>query len=97
MTLILTALAALVATGLRFGRPRLAAKWKLGMLALLYWGAALMWCVDGIAALSEGAAFVELADQAAVWDDTLLGLSVIGLGLAVWGVFSILRRIPARA
>ncbi|MDR1238136.1 MAG: hypothetical protein LBK28_07835 [Propionibacteriaceae bacterium] len=97
MTLILTALAALVVTALRLGRPVLAVKWRLGMLALLYWGAALMWCVDGIAALAEGAAFVELADPAVVLDDSLLGLSVIGLGLVVWGVCSALRRVPARA
>ena len=54
----------------------------------MYWGAALMWCVDGFAALAEGEPFVELSDAAAMADDALLGLCVIGLGIVVWLVAS---------
>ncbi|MDR1710714.1 MAG: hypothetical protein LBR58_02465 [Propionibacteriaceae bacterium] len=96
MTLILTALAALIVTVLRFARPQFA-KYRLGVLALMLWGAALMWCVDGFAALAEGEAFVELADLAAVADDALLGLAVLALALAAWGVTVLLGRRQAAA
>lgn len=76
MCLLITLLAAVIATvawyrlGLH-GRPR------AGRLCLLYWGAALMWLVDGCFRLAEGEAFLELSMH-----DALLGMTVVVLGLA---------------
>lgn len=91
MTLIITAVAAIVVTILRFVHPA-AEKLHLGALALMYWGAALMWCVDGFACLAEGEAFIELSDAAAMTDDALLGLCVVGLGLVAWAVVYFVKR-----
>lgn len=91
MTLIITAVAAIVATILRFALPS-ATRLHLGALALMYWGAAIMWCVDGFACLAEGEAFIELADTAAMADDALLGVCVVVLGLVAWGIVCLVKR-----
>ncbi|MDR1851188.1 MAG: hypothetical protein LBR21_00820 [Propionibacteriaceae bacterium] len=83
MTWILALLAAGVATAIRFAKPK-SAYVQVGVLALMFWGATLMWTVDGIANLIGGQAFIELIDQEAMLDDTLLGLSVLGLGIVLW-------------
>jgi hypothetical protein len=95
MTLVITAIAAALVTAIRFGRPAAARSAHLGFLALVYWGAAVMWSVDGIAALAEGGPFVELADKSAVKDDAVLGAYVLLLGLAVWGVYLLARKAAA--
>ena len=92
MTLLLTAAAAIIVTIVRFAAPELAAKAHLGFLALVYWGASIMWCVDGFACLLEGESFIELSDSAAMLDDALLGVCVVVLGLVVWGVICIVKR-----
>lgn len=96
MTLIITALAAIIVTIVRFAKPDLARRASLGVLALTYWGASLMWTVDGFAALAEGEPFVELADAAAMADDALLGICVVGLGLIVWAVVALANRSRAK-
>lgn len=85
MTLIVTLLAAIAASAAwRAELPGNAH--RFGGLALMYWAAALMWCVDGVANLLEGETFIELADPAAMADDALLGAVVVACGLAVWAV-----------
>lgn len=85
MTLIITAIAALIASALWFAN-RTNDTMKFGVLALMYWGASLMWCVDGIACVLEGEPFVELVDKAAMLDDAKLGVLVVVVGLAAWAV-----------
>ena len=53
----------------------------------MYWGAALMWTVDGIANLIEGEAFVEIADTAVMLDDAMLGFFVVVSGLVAWTIY----------
>jgi len=79
MFLILTALAAVIATVVWYtNAPE--DKYKVGMLSLFLWGATLMWLVDHVMAyLMEGGEFFELN-----LDATMLGLSVILLALIVW-------------
>ena len=90
MTLILTLLAAAVATVAWYaGTPN--SKLRIGTLALMYWVAALMWTVDGVACLLEGEAFIEIADTAAMFDDAMLGLLVIVAGLAAWAVYLVVK------
>ncbi|MDR1936610.1 MAG: hypothetical protein LBS49_13725 [Candidatus Accumulibacter sp.] len=52
---------------------------KLETLSLMYWGAALMWMVDGFFRLAEGEPFLEISR-----DDALLGLLVAASGLIAW-------------
>ncbi|MBO4365568.1 MAG: hypothetical protein J5804_04665, partial [Eggerthellaceae bacterium] len=66
MTWIITVLAAAIATVAWYATaPN--SKLRLGVLALMYWGAALMWTVDGINGLIEGEGFIEIADTAAMF------------------------------
>ena len=97
MTLIITALAALIAAAIYMFNPSVARAYQIGALALIYLGAALMWCVDGFACLAEGEPFVELSDTAAMADDALLGLCVVVLGLAAWGVLRLVAIKKAKA
>ena len=53
----------------------------------MYWGAGLMWVVDGIACLAEGEAFIEIADTAAMLDDAILGIVVVVAGLVAWAMY----------
>ena len=96
MTLVITAVAAVVATIVRFWKPALNTKYRFGLLALMYWGAALMWSIDGFAALIEGESFIELSDATAMTDDALLGLCVVALGLAVWGIALLVKRLQSK-
>ncbi len=96
MTLIITAAAAIIVTMLRFLMPTMAAKYRLGTLALMYGGAALMWVVDGFACLAEGEPFIELADPTAMADDALLGVSVVVLGLIAWGVVLAVKKAQSQ-
>ncbi|MDR1213049.1 MAG: hypothetical protein LBK54_03015 [Propionibacteriaceae bacterium] len=95
MTLVITGLAALLVIAWRFGQPDRAQRLHLGVLALIYSGAALMWCVDGLAALTAGESFIELSDRAVMADDALLGAAVLGLGLVAWAVVLVRKRRPA--
>lgn len=79
MWLLLTALAALVTTAL-WHATRPGDKYRLGFLSLVYWGATIMWLVDQVMAhAQDGGAFLEVSADA-----TVLGLSVLALGLFVW-------------
>lgn len=76
MCLIITAFAAVIASILwYFG----SGSKKLGTLALMYWGAALMWSVDGIFSVLEGEGFFNFSA-----DDALLGIVVVFCGLIAW-------------
>jgi len=79
MFLIITALAAVVATILwYFNAPE--DKYRLNILCFIFWGATLMWLVDHVMAyLIEGGEFFELT-----LDATMLGITVVLCGLVVW-------------
>lgn len=79
MWLLVTALAAIIATALWYvTAPE--DKYKLSLLSFIFWGATIMWLVDHVMAyVQEGGEFFEIDVSA-----TGLGLSVIFLGLFVW-------------
>lgn len=90
MTWVITLLAAAVATVAWYATaPN--NMLRLGVLALMYWGAALMWTVDGVNGLVEGEGFIEIADTAAMFDDAMLGILVVVAGLAVWAVYLVAK------
>jgi hypothetical protein len=97
MTLVITLAAAIVVTIIRFARPDGAIKNRLGLLALFYWGASVMWCVDGFASLAEGGTFIEISDRAAMADDALLGMWVVILGIAAWVIYKVITRLAGRS
>lgn len=90
MTLVITLLSAAIATiaWYAFGAE---SNMKIGVLALMYWGAALMWVVDGIACLIEGEAFIEIVDAAAMLDDAVLGCVVVIAGLIAWAIYLLVK------
>ena len=90
MTLVITFLAAAIATAIWYAKAP-DSDMHFGALALMYWGAALMWCVDGINGLIEGEGFIEIADTAAMFDDAVLGIVVVVTGLVVWAIYLLLK------
>jgi hypothetical protein len=78
MCLLITLAAAIAASLVWYFKRRDSAT-KLDTLSLMYWGAALMWMVDGFFSLAEGEPFLELTR-----DDALLGLLVAAAGLIVY-------------
>lgn len=90
MTLVITLLAATIATIVWYVKTP-DSKMHIGTLALMYWGAAVMWAVDGISCLIEGEAFIEIADTAIMLDDALLGFVVVVTGLAAWAVYLLVK------
>jgi uncharacterized membrane protein YhaH (DUF805 family) len=53
----------------------------------MYWGASLMWLVDHVMAyLMEGGEFLDISADA-----TLLGISVVILGLIIWLVMLLIK------
>ncbi|MEA4853752.1 MAG: hypothetical protein VB082_05725 [Christensenella sp.] len=80
MCLIITAFAAVATTIIWYFSAQRREK-KLGLLALMYWGASLMWLVDGFFSVAEGGSFLDLSAN-----DALLGLVVVLCGVAAWVV-----------
>lgn len=90
MTLVITLLAAAIATIAWYAAgPK--NTMKIGALALMYWGAGLMWVVDGIACLAEGEAFIEITYTAAMLDDAILGAVVVVAGLVAWAIYLLIK------
>lgn len=85
MTLLITVTAAIVATLLWY-RKAPHDDMKLSTLCFMYWGASLMWFVDAVFEYRElQAAYFTPAIEDII-NDTLLGSSVVVLGLVIWMV-----------
>ena len=90
MTLLITVFAAIVAT-LIWYKHTPDNSMRYGTLALMYWGASIMWFVDAIFEYAElGAEFFmpELADMI---NDSYLGLCVVALGMIIWLVMLFIK------
>lgn len=88
MCLIMTTAAAAVFGGIwiyftKCGR----ATRSLFTAMLMFASAALMWCVDGIASVAGGEGFFDISGE-----DAILGVIIIALGLAAFGVLSMIER-----
>lgn len=81
MTLLITLAAAVTATICWYiGNSKL----NIGSLALMYWGASLMWLVDAVVEYLEiGAEYFKPMGLDMI-NDAYLGLSVVILGLIIW-------------
>ena len=88
MTLLITAFAAIIAT---IAWYNVKADRKLGTLALMYWGASLMWLVDSVVEYIEAGAEFFTPAAADMINDSYLGLSVVVLGLIIWTVVLLVK------
>lgn len=86
MCLILTCLAAICTSIICFSHPRFIQQFQLHKLALMYWGATLMWSIDGVFRLREGEAFFDIS-----LGDTLLGIIIIVCGITLWGFIHLIH------
>ena len=83
MCLIMTIIAAVVFTAL-WAKMR---KQSLLTTMLMFWAAALMWSVDGVASVLDGEPFFDISRE-----DTVLGAIIILCGLAIFAVFAVFER-----
>ena len=90
MTLLVSTFAAIVCTIIWYTNEN-REKLKLGFLALMFWGASLMWFVDAIFEYAELKAeyFTPAAED--MLNDLFLGLSVVALGLVIWLVVLMIK------
>ena len=88
MCLIMTILTAIVFTFFMF-RAKKSGKPAKSLLTstLMFWGAALMWSVDGIAFLLEGEPFFDISRE-----DTVLGAIIVVCGLAVFALLTAMEK-----
>ena len=64
---------------------------RTGTLALMYWGAALMWLVDAVFEYAELGAEYFTPALSDMINDAYLGLSVVALGLVIWIIAIIIK------
>jgi len=90
MTLLITVFAAIFTTILWYKNAP-SNEMRFSTLALIYWGASLMWFADAIVEYAElGAEFFTPA-VSDMLNDSYLGLCVVALGLIIWIVMLIIR------
>ena len=90
MTLLITVFAAVVSTMIWYSNER-ARKLKVSMLVFMFWGASLMWFVDGIAGYLEEGTDYFVPAAADMLNDAFLGVSVIALALVIWMVSLLIK------
>jgi len=89
MTLLITAFAAVISTILWYTKSE--SNMKISTLALMYWGAALMWFVDAVAEYIKVGAEYFTPAVADMLNDSYLGASVVLLGLIIWLVIVLIK------
>ena len=90
MTLLITVIAALVSTIIWYTSEN-RDTYKLGTLSLIYWGASLMWFVDFVAEYIDLRTEYFAQDFADIINDSLLGLTVVVIGMTAWLVIILLK------
>ncbi|MGI6212800.1 MAG: hypothetical protein ACOYJJ_09495 [Anaerovoracaceae bacterium] len=85
MCLIITAAAALIATIVWHAKAP-DNTCRIGTLALMYWGAALMWLIDSFFSAAGGEGFFDFSAG-----DALLGVVIVLIGLAAWALLLLVR------
>lgn len=90
MTLLITLIAAVCATLVWYFNSN-RDNYKLGTLSLMYWGAGLMWFVDFVFEYAELKADYFVQGFADILNDSLLGITVVVLGLIIWVAILIIK------
>ncbi len=90
MTLLVTVFGAVISSVIWY-KTAPDGQMKVGVLALMFWGASLMWLADAIFEYAElGAEYFTPAPQDML-NDLFLGLSVVALGLIIWLIILLIR------
>jgi hypothetical protein len=89
MTLLITVFAAIISTVVWYNNAD--SKMRVGTLALMYWGASLMWLVDAVVEYIEVGAEYFTPAAADMLNDAYLGFSVVALGLVIWLVIVLVK------
>lgn len=89
MTLLIAVFAAVITTIIWYTNDR-RSQLKLGTLALMYWGASLMWMVDAVVEYIELGQSILLRHHQ-ICNDAFLGLSVVAFGLIIWIVILMVK------
>ncbi len=85
MTLLITVFAAILVS-MKWYKDDMARKLEFGFLALMLWGASLMWLCDAVTEYLElGADYFTPALEDMI-NDSYLGLSVVALAFIIWFV-----------
>ena len=90
MTLLITIIAAICASILWYACEK-RDSYKLGTLSLIYWGASLMWLMDFVFEYAELKTEYFNQSFADILNDSLLGVTVVAIGLIVWLVILFIR------
>lgn len=90
MTLLVTVFAAIISTLVWYCAEN-RKEMKLGTLALMYWGASIMWLIDAVYEYAELGAAYFTPKAADMLNDFYLGLSVAALGLVIWLVMVLVK------
>ncbi|MBQ9227401.1 MAG: hypothetical protein IJ168_01110 [Eubacterium sp.] len=90
MTLLLTIIAAIVATVVWYTNEQ-RDTYRLGTLSLIYWGASLMWLMDFVFEYAELKTEYFTQEFADILNDALLGVAVIALGLIAWLILLLIK------
>ncbi len=85
MTLLITVFAAILVS-MKWYKDDMARKLEFGSLALMLWGASLLWLCDAVTEYLElGADYFTPALEDMI-NDSFLGLSVVALAFIIWFV-----------
>ena len=84
MTLLITVFAAVIVTVIWYTRKD--DSMKLEPRLFMYWGASIMWLVDALFEFAELGAEYFTPAVGDMINDSFLGLSVVALGLVIWGI-----------
>ncbi len=90
MTLLITVTAAIITTIIWYSSEK-ARSLFIGKLALIYWGASLMWLVDAVAEYIELRAEYFTPSGTDMLNDAFLGASAAALGLIIWLVIVLVK------
>lgn len=90
MTLLVTVIAALIASIVWYMSEK-RNEYRLGTLSLIYWGASLMWLMDFVFEYAELGAEYFNQEFADILNDTLLGITVVAIGLIIWFVILLIK------
>ena len=92
MWLVTTSIAATGVTVARFVLPR---NYKLGLLALMLWGAAAMILIDHILGY-EGGAFLEKTTDGMIQNSAGLGVAMLVPVFIIWGISLLIANLKRR-
>ena len=94
MTLLITVFASIIASVVWMNKD-MKNESKIGTLALMYWGASIKWFVDAVFEYIELREAYFYPSGADMINDGFLGFSVVALGMLIWLVMVIVRRLKA--